>query len=184
MLARVKELAVLLTRAPTKVRAKPTRDYEGEVERIKAAKGRLLTLVTDPDCGVFFDHVKDQLRELNVKIATLAEYARQHQPESVEDSAAGRARALAFVQAIQAGWYSFDPGELRVLLAALAERIVITSKGALEYTWREPSAFVPAAGKASDATKRFALPSSDAVPPMLGAANKDRPTEIGASRIA
>jgi hypothetical protein len=114
----------------------------------------------------------------------LAEQARQHQTEGVEDSAEGRARALAFVQAIQAGWDSLDPGELRGLLAALAERIVITSKGTLEYTWREPSAFVPAAGKATEAIQRFALPPTDGAPPMLDAANEARPTEISASRVA
>src|SRR5262249_20686589 len=81
MLARVKELAVLLTKAPPKVRAKPTKDFEGEADRLRAAKTRLLTLVTDPDCGVSLDHVKEQLRELNVKIATLAEQARRHQSE-------------------------------------------------------------------------------------------------------
>ena len=100
----------------------------------------------------------------------MSEQARQHQSEGVEDSAEGRARALAFVQAIQAAWDSLDPGELRGLLAALAERVVITSKGTLEYTWREPSAFVPAAEKASEAIPRLPPPPSDAVSTMLHAA--------------
>jgi len=177
MLTRVKELAVLLGKAPPKVQAKPMRDFEGEAERFKTAKGRLLTLVADPDCGVSLDQVKEQLRELNVKIATLAEQARQHQTESVEDSAEGRARALAFVQSIQAEWDSLDPGELRGLLMALAAKVVITSNGTLEYEWREPSAFVSAAGKANG-IKRFALPPTDAAPPMLRAVNA--PTETAA----
>src|SRR5262249_37938469 len=184
MLARVKELAVLLTKAPPRVRAKPTKDYEGEAERIKAARTRLLTLVTDPDCGVSLDHVKEQLRELNVKIATLAEHTRQHRSESVEDSAEGRARALAFVHAILTQWDTFGPGELRALLMALAAKVLLTSKGTIEYVWREPSAFVPASGKASEEIKRLAAPPSDAARPMLAAANEDRPTEIGASRVA
>jgi len=33
---------------------------------------------------------------------------------------------------------------------ALAAKVVITSKGTLEYEWREPSAFVPVVGKASN----------------------------------
>ena len=119
-------------------------------------------LVTDPDCGVSLDHIKDQLRELNVKIATVTEQARQHQTESVEDSAEGRARALAFVQTIQAEWASLEPGELRGLLMALAAKVVITNKGTVEYTWREPSAFVPAAGKAIEAIQRLAPPPTDA----------------------
>jgi hypothetical protein len=118
---------------------------------------------------------------LNVKIATLAERARQHQAKSVEDSVEGRVRALAFVQSIQAEWDSFDPGELRGLLMALAAKVVITSRGTLEYEWREPSAFVPAAGKASERIKRFALPPTEAAPPMLPAMNA--PTET-AARVA
>ena len=179
-----KSLRYCSRKPPPKVRAKPTRDYEGEAERIKAARTRLLTLVTDPDCGVSLDHVKDRLRELNVKIATLAEHARQHQSESVEDSAEGRARALAFVQAIAAKWDTLTPSELRSLLMALATKVVITSKGTIEYAWREPSAFVPASGKASEEIKRLAAPPSDAAFPMLAAANEDRRTEIGTSRVA
>src|SRR5262249_35785637 len=155
----------------------------GEAERIKAARTRLLTLVTDPDCGVSLDHVKDQLRELNVKIAALAEHAREHQSESVEDSAEGRARALAFVQTIVADWDTLRPGALRALLMALATNVVITSKGTIEYAWREPSAFVPASDKATEEIKRLA-PSRDAALPMLAAVNEHRPTETGASRVA
>jgi hypothetical protein len=99
----------------------------------------------------------------------------------VEDSAKGRARALAFVQSIQAEWDRLDPGELRGLLMALAAKVVITSKGTLEYEWREPSAFVPAAGKAMEGIKRFALPPTDAAHPMPPAANA--PTET-AARVA
>jgi hypothetical protein len=54
------------------MRTKPTRDFEGEWERLKSARARLLTLVTDPDCHLSSDHVKDQLREINVKTASEA----------------------------------------------------------------------------------------------------------------
>ena len=64
---------------------------------------------------------------------------------------------------------------------ALAAKVVITSKRTLEYEWREPFAFVPAAVKASEGIKRFALPPTDAAPPMLPAVNA--PTET-AARVA
>src|SRR5262249_55649057 len=150
---------------------KLTKDYESEADRIRAARTRLLTLVTDPDCGVSLDHVKEQLRELNVKIATLAEQARQQRSEVVEDSAEGRARALALGQGILTQWDTLTPGELRALLMALAAKVVITSKGTIEYVWREPFAFVPASDKASEEIKRLA-PPSDAAPPMLPAAKE------------
>jgi len=66
---------------------------------------------------------------------------------------------------------------------ALATKVVITSKGTIEYAWREPSAFVPASDKATVEIKRLA-PSSDAALPMLAAVNEDRRTEIGAPRVA
>jgi len=66
---------------------------------------------------------------------------------------------------------------------ALATKVVITSKGTIEYAWREPSAFAPASGKASEEIKRLA-PPSDAAPPRLAAANAPIETMSPASRVA
>jgi hypothetical protein len=103
----------------------------------------------------------------------LAERARQHQAESVGDSAEGRAQALAFVQSIQAEWDSLDPGELRGLLMALAAKVVITSKGTLEYEWREPSPLFLPRGRRTKGSSASRCPDRCRAPDASGGERPD-----------